>query len=50
MTIFCEIFRRSKYCLEFSFAGGRLKMSSGTFNSCTNFEASVINPLGFSEV
>ena len=42
--------RRSKHCLEFSFAWGRLKISKWMFHSCTIFEAFLINSLRFSEV
>ena len=31
--------RRSEYCLEFSFAWGRLKISTWTFHLCSIFEA-----------
>ena len=50
-TVFCKIcVRRSKYCLEFSFAWGRLKISKWTIHLCSNFEAYLINSLRFSEV
>ena len=41
---------RSKYCLEFSFAWGRLNISRWTFHLCTSLEAYLINFLRFSEV
>ena len=43
-TVFCKIcLRRSKYCLEFSFAWGRLKNYRWTFYSiCTIFKAYLI--------
>ena len=47
----CKIsVRRSKYCLEFSIAWGRLKISKWSFHSCTIFEAYSINSVRFSEV
>ena len=50
-TVFCIIsVRRSKHCLEFSFAWGRLKIYRWTFHSCTIFEAHLINSPRFSEV
>ena len=39
-TVFCKkSVRRSKNCLEFSIAWGRLKISRWLFHSCTIFEA-----------
>ena len=50
-TVFCKIsVRRSKYCLEFSFAWARLKISSWNFHLCTTFEVYLRNSLGLSEV
>ena len=50
-TVLCEIsVQRSKNCLEFSIAWGRLKISRWPFHSCTIFEAYLINSLRFSEV
>ena len=50
-TVFCEIsVRRSKNCLQFAIAWGRLKISRWTFHSCTIFEAYLINSLPFFEV
>ena len=50
-TVFCKIsVRRRKYCLEFSIAWGRLKISWWSFHSCKIFEAHLINSLLFSEV
>ena len=50
-TVFCKIsVRRSRCCLEFSSAWGRLKSSRWPFHSCTIFEAYLINSLRFSKV
>ena len=39
-TVFCKISsRRSKYCLEFCFTWGQLKISGWPFHSCTIFES-----------
>ena len=47
-TVFCEIsVRRSKNCLEFSIAWGRLKISRWPFHSRTIFEAYLINAYDF---
>jgi len=47
-TVFCKIsVRRSKYCLEFSIAWIRLKISRWPFHSGTIFEAYLINSLRF---
>ena len=48
MTVFCKMsVRRSKNCLEFSIAWGRLKIFRWLFHSCTIFEACLINSLRF---
>ena len=50
-AVFCKIsVQRSKYCLKFSFAWGRLIISRWTFHSCTFFETYLISSLRFSEV
>ena len=50
-TVFCKIsVRRSKNCLEFSIAWGRLRISRWPFHSCIIFEAYLVNSLRFSEV
>ena len=50
MTVFCQIsVRRSKNCLEFSIAWGRIKISRWPFHSCTIFKAYLINSLRFSQ-
>ena len=50
-TVFCKIsVRRSKNCLEFSIAWGRLKISRWPFHSCTIFVIYLINSLRFSKV
>ena len=42
--------RRSKYCLEFSIAWGRLKISRWAFHLWTTFEDYLINSLWFSDI
>ena len=50
-TVFCEIYvRRSKYCLEIFVTWGRVKISRWPYDSCTIFEAYLINSLRFSDV
>ena len=50
-TVFCKIsVRRSKFCLEFSIAWIRLKISRWAFHSGTIFEAHLKNSLWISEV
>ena len=47
-AVFCKItLRRSKGCLEFSIAWGRLRISKWPFYSCKIFVAYLINPLQF---
>ena len=49
-TVFSEIsVRRSKNCLEFSIAWGRLKISRWLFHSCTIFEAYLMKSLRLSQ-
>ena len=48
-TVFCKIsVRRSKYWVKYSISWGWLKISRWPFQSCTIFEAYIINFLRFS--